>query len=73
MNAINILLLGSGGREHAFARVLSQSPLCNQLYIAPGNPGTALEGINVDVNWQDTEALARFVTESGVSLVVVGR
>ena len=72
MNAINILLLGSGGREHAFARVLSQSPLCNQLYIAPGNPGTALEGINVDVNWQDTEALARFVAESGVSLVVVG-
>lgn len=72
MNAINILLLGSGGREHAFARVLSQSPLCNHLYTAPGNPGTALEGTNVALNWQDTDALAQFVVESEISLIVVG-
>ena len=44
---MNILLLGSGGREHAFAHSLSQSPLCEKLYIAPGNAGTALVGENL--------------------------
>ena len=47
--SMNILLLGSGGREHALALKISQSPLCKQLFIAPGNAGTALCGDNVPI------------------------
>ena len=50
---MNILLLGSGGREHAFAHSLSQSPLCEKLYIAPGNAGTEKLGINVPIKADD--------------------
>ena len=50
---MNILLLGSGGREHAFARQLSSSPLCKKLYIAPGNAGTALVGENIAIGVTD--------------------
>jgi phosphoribosylamine--glycine ligase len=72
MKSINILLLGSGGREHAFALALSQSPYCQSLYIAPGNPGTAQLGTNVALDWRQTEDLAAFVTEHSIELLVVG-
>ena len=58
---MNILLLGSGGREHAFAYLLSRSPRCKQLYIAPGNAGTALEGENVAMDATDFQKLRSFV------------
>jgi phosphoribosylamine---glycine ligase len=67
-----VLLIGSGGREHALAFKLSQSPLCAQLYIASGNPGTAQHGENVVLNVQDHSAVIRFCQLMGVGLVVIG-
>ncbi|MEY3541611.1 MAG: phosphoribosylamine--glycine ligase [Bacteroidota bacterium] len=69
---MNILLLGSGGREHAMAWKISQSKLCSQLYIAPGNPGTATCGENVAIGVNDFAALADFCTEKQVEMLVVG-
>ena len=69
---MNILLIGSGGREHAFAWKLAQSPSCTQLYIAPGNAGTALHGVNVDIAVDDFEALKKFALKNQVEMVVVG-
>lgn len=69
---MNILLLGSGGREHAFARSLAASPRCTSLYIAPGNAGTALHGTNVDVSPNDFGKLKEFCLERNISMVVVG-
>ena len=69
---INILLLGSGGREHAMAWKLSQSPLCDQLFIAPGNAGTALCGDNVPIGVNDFPGIEQLVTERNISMVVVG-
>lgn len=69
---MNILLLGSGGREHAFARSLSASPLCEQLFIAPGNAGTALHGTNVNVSPNDFGKLKEFCLEQRIAMVVVG-
>lgn len=69
---MNILLLGSGGREHAFAMKISESPLCKQLYIAPGNAGTAAHGTNVDLSPTDFEAVGRFVLDQEVGMLVVG-
>lgn len=69
---MNILLLGSGGRESAFAWKITQSPLCNELFIAPGNAGTAAFGQNVDLNPTDFKGVRRFVLENSISLVVVG-
>jgi phosphoribosylamine--glycine ligase len=69
---INILLLGSGGREHAIARSLAASPRCGKLYIAPGNAGTALEGVNVDMEATNFGAIGAFVLHHGVGLVIVG-
>ena len=69
---MNILLLGSGGREHALAWKIDQSPLCSKLYIAPGNAGTQLCGNNVDLNINDFDAVAGFVAEKNVQMVVVG-
>lgn len=69
---MNILLLGSGGREHAIAYKLAQSKLCTNLYIAPGNAGTLQNGINVDVKVDDFEAIRQFVIEKDVEMVVVG-
>ena len=68
----NVLLLGSGGREHAFAWKLSQSQKLGRLYIAPGNAGTRQCGINVDLDILDFGALERFVLENSIDLVVVG-
>lgn len=69
---MNILLLGSGGREHAIAWKLAQSPKLNKLYIAPGNPGTATLGTNIDVNLLDFDAIKQVVVENKIDLVFVG-
>ncbi len=69
---MNILLLGGGGREHAFARSIVQSKLCSQLFIAPGNPGTAQHGKNVPLGVTDFEAIKKCCLENKIELVVVG-
>lgn len=69
---MNILLLGSGGREHTFAWKISQSPLCQRLFIAPGNAGTALCGENISLGVNDFPAIEDFVLEHEISMVVVG-
>ena len=69
---MNILLLGSGGREHAFARQLSSSPLCKKLYIAPGNAGTALVGENIAIGVTDFPQIKQFCLDKKIEMVVVG-
>src|SRR3954469_2111029 len=69
---MNILLIGSGGREHALAWRLAQSPECGRLFVAPGNPGTAQCGTNVVVDAADHGAVIAFCRLQGVGLVVVG-
>ncbi|MBC7883885.1 MAG: phosphoribosylamine--glycine ligase, partial [Saprospiraceae bacterium] len=69
---MNILIIGSGGREHALAWKMRQSPKCINLYIAPGNPGTALCGINVPLEVSDIEGIKKFCIQQDVDLVVVG-
>ena len=69
---MNILLLGSGGRENALAWKISQSPLLTKLFIAPGNPGTAVYGTNVAIDVSNFELLGRFSLENAVEMVVVG-
>lgn len=69
---MNILLLGSGGREHALAWKLAQSPRLKTLYIAPGNAGTADVGINVPLLATDFPALTAFALEKAIDMVVVG-
>ncbi len=67
-----VLLLGNGGREHALAWKLRQSPLLSKLYIAPGNPGTAMLGENVNINANDFETLKQLVLDKDVTMLVVG-
>ncbi len=69
---MDILLLGSGGREHAIAKKLSESPRCGKLYIAPGNGGTSQVGENVALNEEDPQAVAAFATEHNCGMVVIG-
>jgi phosphoribosylamine--glycine ligase len=69
---MNILLIGSGGREHALARSLSVSPLCSKLFIAPGNPGTAQAGTNVSLDVTDHQAVIEFCRVMAIGFVVVG-
>ncbi len=69
---MNILLIGSGGREHALAWKLAQSPLCDTLYAAPGNPGIAEEATLVDVDPRDHVAVVMFCVDHDVDLVVIG-
>ena len=69
---MNILLLGSGGREHAFAWKMTQSALCTQLFVAPGNAGTAKIATNIAVNPNDFETIKQFVLENAIKMVVVG-
>lgn len=69
---MKLLLLGSGGREHALAWKISQSPLVDKLFIAPGNAGTALVGENVSIKADDFEGIASFVIKEKVDMVVVG-
>ena len=69
---MNFLLLGSGGREHALAWKLIQSSLCTQLFIAPGNAGTAECGTNVSLSINDFDAIKEFCTANGVNMIIVG-
>ena len=69
---MNILLLGSGGREHALAWKIAQSKHVEQLYIAPGNAGTAAVGINVAISAEDFEAIKAFTLANNIGMVVVG-
>ena len=69
---MKVLLLGSGGREHALAWKIAQSDKCEKLYIAPGNAGTAEVGENVDIKADDFEALKQFCVENAIDMVVVG-
>lgn len=69
---MNILILGSGGREHAFAWKLSQSKKLGKLYIAPGNAGTSSVGTNVAISVTDFEGIKKFVLENAINMVVVG-
>ena len=69
---MNILLLGSGGREHALAWKIAQSTKVSKLFIAPGNAGTAIVGQNVDINANDFDTLKRSALDNDVQMVVVG-
>ena len=69
---MNILLIGSGGREHALAWKITQSSRCNRLYIAPGNAGTLQHGSNVHMDINDFAAIGRFCRTEKISMVVVG-
>lgn len=69
---MKILVIGKGGREHALAWKLNQSPLVDKVYIAPGNPGTATFGINVDIKDSDIKTLADFAEKEKIDLTVVG-
>ncbi|MDF2453031.1 MAG: phosphoribosylamine--glycine ligase, partial [Bacteroidota bacterium] len=69
---MNVLILGSGGREHAFAWKLAQSKQLENLYIAPGNAGTAQCGTNVPISATDFDAIKNLVWEKNIELVLVG-
>ncbi|WP_128547440.1 phosphoribosylamine--glycine ligase [Larkinella soli] len=69
---MNILILGSGGREHAFAWKMVQSPLCDTLFVAPGNAGTAQIATNLPIAVNDAEAIAKAIQEHHIDLLVVG-
>ncbi|HET8886313.1 MAG TPA: phosphoribosylamine--glycine ligase [Salinimicrobium sp.] len=69
---MKILILGSGGREHTFAHSLSKSPLCTDLFVAPGNAGTAQLATNVAINVTDFETIKDFVLKEQIEMLVVG-
>ena len=69
---MNILIIGNGGREHAFAWKIRQSPLCTNLYVAPGNAGTSLLAENVNIAVEDFERLKALCLDKKIELVVVG-
>lgn len=69
---MNVLILGSGGREHAMAWKIAQSPVLSKLYVAPGNPGTATIATNVACSLSDFQAIAEMVVSHAIDLVVVG-
>ena len=70
--SMNILLLGSGGREHTMAWKIKQSPHCSQLYISPGNAGTQQIGQNIDIDVEDFDQLVDFALTHQIDMVVVG-
>ena len=72
IKTMNVLILGSGGREHAFAWKLAQSPKLDDLFIAPGNAGTAQVGTNVEIGVNDFDAIKDFVLKNDIKIVVVG-
>ena len=67
-----ILILGSGGREHALSWKISKSSLCNKIYIAPGNGGTNKIGSNVDININNFNEVKNFILDKKIDLVIVG-
>src|SRR5690349_21398218 len=72
VNAMKLLLVGSGGREHALGWKIRQSPLCDRLFVAPGNPGMVGLGEMVPIKADDVAGLVAFAGENKVDLVVVG-
>jgi phosphoribosylamine--glycine ligase len=72
MTSYSVLLIGSGGREHALASVIAASPLCERLWIAPGNGGTDEFGTNVSLDITDFDAIGRFVKDNQINMIVVG-
>lgn len=69
---MRVLILGAGGREHAFAWKLSQSSDCESLFIAPGNAGTAQHGTNLPISYNDFEAIKKSIVENAIDFVIVG-
>ena len=69
---MNVLILGSGGREHAFAWKISKSTSCNKLFIAPGNAGTEKIGRNITIDISNFEQIKKFVVKENIELVLVG-
>jgi len=69
---MNVLVLGSGGREHALSWKMKQSPLLDKLFIAPGNAGTASLGTNVSLSVNDFEAIGEFILDNDIEMLVVG-
>ena len=69
---MNILIIGSGGREHAFAWKISQSPLCSELYITPGNAGTAKAGTNIKIAASDLDNIVDLCNDKNIKMIVVG-
>ncbi|MCL4117184.1 UNVERIFIED_CONTAM: hypothetical protein GTU68_045240 [Idotea baltica] len=69
---MNILILGSGGREHTFAWKIAQSTLCNALYVAPGNSGTAQIAENINIGVTDFQAIKTLVLDKSIDMVIVG-
>ena len=69
---MNVLILGSGGREHAFAWKVSQSSLCKKLLVVPGNAGTSELGTNVDIDVNDFESIKKLVLEEEIDMIIVG-
>ncbi|UEG50482.1 phosphoribosylamine--glycine ligase [Ferruginibacter lapsinanis] len=69
---MNILIIGNGGREHALAWKINQSDLCKQLYVAPGNAGTAACAQNIDIKATDFDALAKFCLSNKIDIILVG-
>ena len=69
---MNILVIGNGGREHAMAWKIRQSALCDKLFVAPGNAGTALVAENIDLGIDDFEGLGKFCVDNTIGLVLVG-
>jgi phosphoribosylamine--glycine ligase len=71
-SSMNILVIGKGGREHALVWKLAQSPKVKRVFCAPGNAGTALDGVNVPIDVNDIDALVRFAKKENIGLTVVG-
>ena len=69
---MNVLILGSGGREHAFAWKVAKSSLCKKLLIAPGNAGTSELGTNVDIGVNDFESIKKLVLDEEIDMLIVG-
>ncbi len=72
LKTMNILILGSGGREHTFAYKISQSNRCDQIFVAPGNAGTSKIAINVPISVTDFDAIKKCVLENNIKMVIVG-
>src|SRR4051794_26012438 len=69
---MKVLVIGKGGREHALVWKLAQSPRVERVFCAPGNAGTALDGVNVPIEVTDFDYLIRFAKKEGIGLTVVG-
>jgi phosphoribosylamine--glycine ligase len=69
---MNILLIGSGGREHTLAWKLNKSPKLNKLFISPGNAGTATIGTNIFINWKDIDIFKKFLLSEKIEMLVIG-